>query len=123
VFNIKTSFSSLKVWQIAFDYAIKVYKITGNFPVEENYALSSQLKRASLSIAANISEGKGRSSNKDFIRFLYIARGSLEESKSHLIFAKELGYVSESDFIAISKIAEEVGLTLNGLIKSLTKKL
>jgi len=91
--------------------------------VEEKYALSSQLKRASLSIAANIAEGKGRSSNKDFIRFLYIARGSLEESKSHLIFAKELGYVSESDFIAISKIAEEVGLTLNGLIKSLTKKL
>lgn len=120
--KIKTGFSSINAWKISFEYAVQVYGITAKFPSEERYALTSQLNRAASSVSANIAEGSGRSSNKDFIRFLYIARGSLEESKSHLLFAKELGYIADSDFDAISESAEKTGFVLNGFIKYLNSK-
>lgn len=82
----------------------------------------SQLKRSASSIPANIAEGKGRSGDQEFRRFLYIARGSLEENKSHLLLAKELGYISDEDFSKIKRKAEEVGLALNGMLRAINKK-
>lgn len=117
---MKSSFQNLQVWNISFEYTIFIYQIVSKFPSEERYALSSQLKRSASSIPANIAEGKGRSSNKDFNRFLYIARGSLEESKSHLLLAKELGYINDTDFSKAVNIAKELGVKLNRFIIAIT---
>jgi four helix bundle protein len=119
---LKTNFSSLDVWKISFDYAINIYNLVPKIPVEEKYALVSQLKRSASSIPANIAEGKGRSGDKEFKRFLYIARGSLEENKSHLMLAKELGYINNNDFLKIKNRAEEVGKVLNGMLRAINKK-
>jgi four helix bundle protein len=119
---LKTNFSSLDVWKISFDYAINIYNLVPKIPVEEKYALVSQLKRSASSIPANIAEGKGRSGDKEFKRFLYIARGSLEENKSHLMLAKELGYINNNDFLKIKNRAEEVGKVLNGMLRAINSK-
>lgn len=116
---MKTCFENLEVWRLSFKFALKIYKITAGFPSDEKYALSSQLKRSASSISANIADGKGRESDKEFKRFLYIARGSLEESKSHLLLAQQLNYIDDENFNKVEKLSEEVGLKLNGLIKSL----
>jgi len=120
---MKTSFSDLKVWKVAFEFTIDVYRIAGKFPKEEKYALTSQLKRSASSVPANIAEGRGRGGNKEFCRFLYIARGSLEESKSHLLLAKELDYITESDIMGIGEKAERLGAMLNNLIVRLQKSI
>ncbi len=120
---MKTSFSGLEVWKEAFEFTIDVYRIAGKFPKEEKCALTSQLKRAASSVAANIAEGRGRGGNKEFCRFLYIARGSLEESKSHLLLAKELDYITESDIMSIEEKAERLGAMLNNLIVRLQKSI
>ena len=85
--------------------------------------MTSQLKRAASSVAANIAEGRGRGGNKEFCRFLYIARGSLEESKSHLLLAKELDYITESDIMSIEDKAERLGAMLNNLIIRLQRSI
>lgn len=108
--------NNLLVWQKAYDFALLVYKITTSFPDAEKYAITSQLRRAALSIAANIAEGKGRSTEKDFLRFLYIARGSLEECKVYIMFAKDLNYVNEQCYEDLEAYASEIGRMLNGLI-------
>ena len=120
---MKTSFSGLEVWKEAFEFTIEVYRITGKFPKEEKYALTSQLKRAASSVPANIAEGRGRGGNKEFCRFLYIARGSLEESKSHLLLANGLGYIDESDIIGLEEKTERLGAMLNNLIVRIQKSI
>lgn len=120
---MKTSFSGLEVWKEAFEFTIEIYRITGKFPKEEKYALTSQLKRAASSVPANIAEGRGRGGNKEFCRFLYIARGSLEECKSHLLLAKELDYITESDIMSIEDKAERLGTMLNNLIVRLQRSI
>ena len=120
---MKTSFSDLQVWKEAFEFTIQVYRITGKFPKEEKYALTSQLKRSASSVPANIAEGRGRGGNKEFCRFLYIARGSLEESKSHVLLAKGLGYIDESDIISLEEKTERLGAMLNNLIVRLQKSI
>ena len=118
---MKSSFAKLDVWKESFDFALEIYRLTSSFPVEERYALTSQLKRAASSVPANISEGKGSESDKEFCRFLFIARGSLEESKCHLMMARELDYINHKDFEYIEKKVEKIGTMLNKLINYLTK--
>jgi len=113
----------LDVWKISYDYAINVYSVASKMPAEEKYALVSQLKRSASSIPANIAEGKGRNGDKEFKRFLYIARGSLEENKSHLLLAKGLDYINNDDFLKIKNQAEEVGKVLNGMLRAINRKL
>lgn len=108
--------SKLLVWQEAYDFALLVYKVTGSFPHDEKYALTSQIRRTALSISANIAGGKGRSTDKDFIRFLYIARGSLEECKVYIMFAKDLGYIDKECSEALESRVDKIGRMLNGLI-------
>lgn len=116
------SFTKLKVWQKAHDLTLKVYEITKDFPKEEKYRLTDQLCRSASSVPANIAEGKGRDSLKEYIQFLYNARGSLEETKYHLILSKDLGYFAEERFNQLASEVNDVGRMLNGLINSLKEK-
>lgn len=88
-------YKKLKVWQDSYSFGIAIYKATKQFPKEETYGLTSQLRRAAISIASNIAEGSRRSTDKDFRSFLYIAYGSSAEIEVQLLFSKELGYISE----------------------------
>lgn len=96
---IKTkSFEELLAWQKAHAFALKIYKTTRNFPKEELFGLTSQLKRAAISIPANIAEGYKKNGSKDKIRFLNIAQGSLEECRYFLIFARDIEFISLNEF-------------------------
>ena len=99
-------FESLDVWKEANIYTLKIYKITNTFPREELFALTSQLRRSVSSIAANIAEGSGSSSKKDFSHYLDILIKSTYETVSHLYLAKQLDYVSENIRIDLYKDAE-----------------
>src|SRR2546426_6254710 len=91
-------FRRLNVWEKARELTLEVYRITAPFPKEELYALTSQLKRAASSIAANIAEGCGRGSDADFGRFLLISMGSASELEYHLLLARDLKFLSETDY-------------------------
>ena len=113
------TFRDLKCWQKAFDLAAEVYAATRGFPKEELFGLTSQLRRAAISVVSNIAEGKGRLSDKDALRFLGNARGSLFEIESQVDIAERLSYVSRGDATALRAQASETGRLLNGLIRSL----
>ncbi|MBW1937083.1 MAG: four helix bundle protein [Deltaproteobacteria bacterium] len=83
---------NLKVWKRSVDYVVKIYKLTEGFPKDEQYGLSSQMRRAALSIASNIAEGAGRNSKNEFRQFLSIAQGSVSELETQLIIAEKLSY-------------------------------
>ena len=108
-------FRSLVVWQRAIDLVRMVYAVAKNFPAEERYALTDQLRRAVVSIPANIAEGNGRASNKDYAHFLSIARGSLYETLTHLEIARQLNYLS--DYTEIEALAAEIGRMLGSMLK------
>ncbi len=92
------NFKTLKVWQKSHELTLQIYKATAGFPKEEIYALTSQLRRAASSVAANIAEGCGRHGDADFARFLQIAMGSASELQYHLILAHDLGFLSAPVF-------------------------
>lgn len=112
----------LKVWVKAKDFAIKIYKdILPLLPAEEKWNLNSQLRRSSLSVSANIAEGYGRFYYQDNVRFCYIARGSLSETLSHLVFAFESKYIPMPIYEQFEKEGEEIDKMLNGYIAYLKK--
>ncbi|MBL8099003.1 MAG: four helix bundle protein [Anaerolineales bacterium] len=112
----------LKVWVRAKDFALKIYKqVLPLLPAEEKWNLKQQLRRSSLSISANIAEGHGRFYYQDNIRFCYIARGSLEETLSHLTFALEMIYISAELYKEFETEGEEIDKMLNGYITFLKK--
>lgn len=113
-------FTDLIVWQEAHQFVLMVYAITKSYPSEEKYGLVSQMRRAAVSIPANIAEGFKRQGIQDKIRFYNIAEGSLEEVKYFLILSKDLNYISsnEREFTQ----AESVGRLLNGLITSTQRR-
>lgn len=116
--NTKTikEFTDLFAWKESHKLVLMVYKNLENFPKEEFYALSDQMRRASISITSNIAEGFGRQSLKEKIQFYYQAQGSLTEIKNQLITAKDLGYISERDFYANFNQAVIAHQLLQGLI-------
>lgn len=118
-----SSYKDLKVWQRAFDLSLSVYKITKAFPPDEVYGLTSQVRRASVSVPSNIAEGWGRGSTKEYIRFLKISRGSLFELDSQLSMAGRLEYLSSEQNRFMSIEINEIGRMLNGLIGKLEMKL
>lgn len=111
--------SKLIVWQKSHELALGIYELTKVFPKDELFGLTSQVRRAAVSVPSNIGEGKARDSSKEYKRFLLIARGSLEETKYQLLLAKDLQYISENKYKEILKQAEEVGKLLNGLLVKL----
>lgn len=116
------SFRDLVVWQKAMDLVELVYGISSRFPPDERYALTSQLKRASVSVPSNIAEGYGRHSTADYVRFLQIALGSLNELQIQLELASRLGFIEKSDMEKTDGLCLEVEKMLVALIKKLNAK-
>lgn len=117
-----TKFEDLRVWQISHKLALEIYKTTGSFPKQEVYGLVSQLRRAASSVPANIVEGYYRNTTKEFLKFLFNARGSAGEVTCFLILAKDLNYISTSKYGELRDEYEQFLRSISALINSLTKK-
>jgi four helix bundle protein len=115
------NYKELEVWQKAVALALATYKSTDGFPNAEKFGLTAQIRRAATSVPANIPEGWGRGTTKEYIQFLLIARGSLMELETHAIIAHGLRYLSDADRANLTEQIQEVGRLLNGLIQSLRK--
>jgi four helix bundle protein len=113
----------LPVWQKAHELTLLVYKATEKFPKSEMYGLTSQIRRSSSSIGANISEGFSRNSTKELLQFLYNARGSCAETLYHLRLSNDLHYLKLGVYRRLALGYDEVGKQLNGWISSLRKRL
>lgn len=112
----------LEVWKRAQDFALKIYRnVLPLLPPEEKWNLNSQIRRSSLSISANIAEGYGRFYFQDNVRFCYNARGSLEETLSHLVFSFEAKYIPETLYKELSTEGDEIDRMLNGYIAYLKR--
>jgi four helix bundle protein len=113
------SYKDLIVWQKSIQMARLCYTLSKTFPKDELYGLTSQLRRAAVSVSANIAEGRSRGSRKDFVQFLRIANGSLAEVETLLTLACEFGYCSNNDIDAIHSETSEIGKMLNTMIRQL----
>jgi four helix bundle protein len=114
-------YNELIVWQKSMDLVEQVYSATRDFPREEIYALTNQLRRASVSIASNIAEGQGRRTTADFGRHLSIAYGSLYEAETQILISQRLNYLGEGTTNSLLQMTAEVGRLLNGLMRSLRR--
>jgi four helix bundle protein len=116
------NFKELKVWQKSYALCLKVYKMTNSFPREEVYGLTSQIRRAAVSVPSNIAEGYGKRTTSDYIRSLYIAYGSACELETQVLLSNDLGYVKAKEKERFGEKLGEVERMLKALIKSLQKK-
>ena len=112
----------LEVWKKSIALVKKIYEISSKFPKEEKYSLTDQIRRCAVSIPSNIAEGSGRGSDKDFIRFLYIALGSLAETETQLIISERLKYLNEETVNVLLSELNNIKRMLLGLIKHLKDK-
>ncbi len=115
------SYRDLNAWRKAVDLVLAIYQCTRAFPKDEQYGLVSQLRRAAVSVASNIAEGKGRSSDKELVMFLHNALGSLCEIETQLTIANRLGFLPAHDFGRLDAAASEIAKMLNGLINALKR--
>lgn len=115
-------FEDIKAWQAARDLVAVVYRVSGRGKFEKDFGLRDQIRRASVSVMSNIAEGFERGSDKEFCRFLYIAKGSAGEVRSHLFVASDLGYLTSDEFDDLRARAEEVAKALSGFITYLAPK-
>jgi four helix bundle protein len=113
------SHRDLKVWQIGLDLTETLYRVTASWPNDERFGLVSQVRRAAVSVPANIAEGAGRRTSGEFAHFIGIARGSLAELETLLIIARRLDYVDESVHRALFDELSELGRMATGLLRSL----
>jgi len=116
------SYRDLGVWQKSRSLVKRIYLLTKTFPKDEAFGLTSQLRRASISVPSNIAEGKSRRATKDYMRFLDIAYGSVAEIETQLFISCDLGYVAEKKIAQLLEDYGEVGRMLNGLISSLERR-
>lgn len=110
--NEVKGFRTLKAWQKAYELTLEIYRLTKRFPKTELYGLTSQLQRAAVSILANTAEGYERNHRKEYLQFLFIAKGSLGEVETYLLLAKDLGYLSQDDYAAVAGIREDASRIL-----------
>ncbi|MBC8458709.1 MAG: four helix bundle protein [Deltaproteobacteria bacterium] len=110
-------FFDIKAWQKADDLAVDVYETTKSFPRHQLYSLTNQMQKAAVSVAANIAEGSGRRTIRDYLRFLYIAKGSLTELEYYIHLAKRLGYLTEEDHQRLDALQDETARVLWGFIR------
>ncbi len=113
----------LEAWLKALELVVAVYKRTEGFPKEERYGLTSQLRRAAISIPANIAEGAGRNSKKEFVHFLSNSQGSASELETELIIAHRLGYLDETSVSELLRQLERIGRLITGLSQHLRREL
>jgi len=116
---MSASYRDLRVWQNAMDLVVSVYEETQAFPKEERYGLTSQMRRAAVSIPSNIAEGKGRSTDRDRALFFCHARGSLLELETQILIAQRLKYLTPPGTEGLVKASTELGRMLNSLIQSI----
>ena len=116
-------YKNIKAYQLADTLVINIYKATKNFPKEEIYGLTSQIRRAVISVPSNIAEGASRQHKKDYLQFLYIARGSLAETEYLLHLSNKLDYLTEEEFVTINKLGQETAKTLYGLLEAVKKEI
>ena len=112
----------LDVWKNSINFVTEIYKLTGNFPKEEIYCISNQMRRAAVSIPSNIAEGAGRKHNKEFIQFLHIAMGSSSELETQIFISKNLNYISEEQMNTIIEKLYDIRKMLSGLLKAVSSK-
>ncbi|MEJ2061612.1 MAG: four helix bundle protein [Gammaproteobacteria bacterium] len=106
---------SLRVWQDAVRLVTTIYRLTENFPPDERYGLVSQMRRSAVSVPSNIAEGAGRGSEKEWLQFLFIARGSMSELETQIMVAENLGYIQSTGrlFEEIDKLFAQLGALIN----------
>jgi four helix bundle protein len=113
--------SELEVWKKAHGLVLEVYNLTSSFPKSETYGIVDQMRRAAYSVAANIVEGQSRNTTKEYMQFLYNARGSVEEVRYFLLLSKDLAYLEDGMYESLEAKYETVSKLLNGLLKSLRR--
>jgi S23 ribosomal protein. len=111
--------TDLKSWQKAFDLTLNIYRVTKSFPREEIYGLTSQMRRAAVSVVSNIAEGKGRASDKDLVRYLGIAKGTLFELETQTALSEQLSYLSSAEALQLIGQITETGKLVSGLMRAL----
>lgn len=116
------NYKELKVWQKAYELCLNVYRKTKGFPKEEMYGLTSQIRRAVVSIPSNIAEGYGRKTTPDYARSLYVAYGSASELETQILLSGDLGYINSADLAQLKEDIGEVERMLKALIKALERK-
>lgn len=112
----------LEILRLLHGTVLRIYEVTRSFPDEERFGLTAQLRRSAASVPTNIIEGNHRFYKNEYLRLLYVARGSLAETEYHLLLAKDLGYMDEIAFKELKQECETAGRMLNGLINSLKRK-
>ena len=117
-----TNYKELKAWQKSYNLCLDVYRTTAQFPREERFGLTSQLRRAAVSVPSNIAEGYGRKTTIDYVRMLYISYGSLCELETQILLAGDLDFISRRDLGPIKEAISENERILKALIKSLENK-
>ena len=115
-------YTKIEAWRLADDLTVTIYERTRSFPREEIYGLTSQLRRASYSVPANIVEGSSRESKRDYLHFLYIARGSLSETQYFIHLARRLGYLANEEADKLHSQTKQIFGCLHGLIRAVEKE-
>ena len=116
------SHKDLEVWQKAVDFAASVYSATRTFPEDEKFGLTSQLRRASVSIASNIAEGAARAGQKEFLHYLSVAAGSASEVATQLLIAQKVGFCTPAELTSLAQEVDLISKMLQGLIRSVKKR-
>ena len=110
------SFTDLQVWQAGHALVVEIYKVTKQFPREESFGLTSQIRRAAVSVTSNIAEGFGRQSYKEKVQFYHMSYGSLVEVENQLLIARDVGYVSSGDFLRLKAMTTDTAKLLRAFI-------
>jgi four helix bundle protein len=119
---VRRNYKKIVAWQRGHELTLQIYRITSAFPSEERFGMISQLRRAAYSVPANITEGSGRGTKKDYLRFLYIALGSLKETEYFLFLSHDLGYLETAEYENVSHLVNQTFATLEGLMKAVEKE-
>lgn len=120
--TVVRDYRDLIVWQKAMDLVEAIYRATAAFPREEIYGLTSQLRRAAVSIPSNIAEGNGRNTTRDYLHFLGMAYGSVKEVETQVLIAERLRYVDSSHSNSLVQMTIEIARLISGLVNSLNKR-
>ena len=112
-------YRDLEVWQLGMDLAEACYRLTGSFPQEETFGLKSQIRRAAISVPANIAEGYGRDGSGEYVQFLRVAQGSLKEIETHLLLAQRVGLLAEAGVDPVLSMSDRLGRALRSLYRSI----
>lgn len=113
----------LDVWKLSIEFVTEIYVLTMRFPKEEQFGLTNQIRRASVSIPSNIAEGAGRRSDKEFLQFLYISMGSIQEIDTQLLISLNLNYLTKSEYEILLTKLDQISKMLSGLIKFVKERL